>query len=495
MDYFQLKYGLCAEAPDLIETVPALVKLKKCCPSYIQRAERAQKIGRRFARDVMLPKILEIDTKCSKEPRYFDWELWHKANREKLTLALIPEKMGGMGCTALGATVLCEELSSACMGIAANILFNNFGLLGALVEFKTGVVLRIIKDMVQAQREERPIFWSWAITEPSAGTDVEDGQAMATMKPSTHAEKVDGGYRINGTKCFITNGSLAHYVIATIPMDRSNPLESMATFLIPSSSKGFSVGRVERKCGQKASQTAELIFEDVFVPEQNLWEPPGRGLRHTREILSTTRGFVGAAGLGIARSALERGIQFAYQKKINNHRLIEEDWVQFAIADMLKDIKAVRAACYNFAVSVDTLHVMRLFESVPVRAALKILPEKFLLGESLQTLGQTTLLNSAGSKIKSRIVTERLVERFVKEGSAVKVAGTDLAVRVASRVLDIVGLEGMSYHFGIEKCFRDAKVTQIYEGSNQANRLDLFHHEIGMNMKEGWRAVSSGRVQ
>jgi alkylation response protein AidB-like acyl-CoA dehydrogenase len=495
MDYFQLKYGLFAEAPDLVETVPALAKLKKLSPSYIERAERAQEIGRNFARRVMLPKVLEVDTRCGQEPAYFDWELWRKANREKLTLALIPEKMGGMGCTALGATVLCEELSSACMGIAANILFNNFGLLGALVEFRTGIVLRIIKDMVKAQREEKPVFWSWAITEPGAGTDVEDERAMATMRPSTHAEKVNGGYCINGTKCFITNGSLAHYVIATIPMDRSNPLESMATFLIPSSSKGFSVGRVERKCGQKASQTAELIFENVFVPEENLWEQPGRGLRHTREILSTTRGFVGSAGLGIARSALERCIQFAYQKKINNHRLIEEDWVQFAIADMLKDIKAVRAACYNFAISVDTLHVMRLFESVPVKAALKVLPEKFLLGESLQTLGQTALLNTAGSKIKKKMVDEKLVEKFVKEGSAVKVAGTDLAMNVASRALDIVGLEGMSYRFGIEKCFRDAKVTQIYEGSNQANRLDLFHNEIGMRLKEDLGIVGSGSVR
>ena len=225
----------------------------------------------------------------------------------------------------------------------------------------------------------------------------------------------------------------------------------------------------------------------MFVPEENLWEPPGRGLRHTREMLSTTRGFVGSAGLGIARGALERCIQFAYHKKINNHRLIEEDWVQFAIADMLKDIKTVRAACYNFAISVDTYHVMRLFENLPVRAALKILPEKFLLSESLQALGQNALLGNIGSKIKGKFVTDDLVEKFVKEGSTVKVAGTDLAMRVATRVLDIVGLEGMSYRYGIEKCFRDAKATQIFEGSNQANRLDLFHNEIGENIEEWGR--------
>ena len=479
MDYFHVPFGLSAPAPDLIETVPALGALKKATPSYIERAEAAQKTGRLFARDEILPRMLDIDSACARDPRYFDWDLWRKANQKKLTVALIPEKLGGLGYTALGATILCEEMTSACMGITANILFNNFGLLGSLVEFDTGIVMKIIRDMVEARKNDTPVFWAWAITEPGAGTDVEEAEAMATMRPSTYAEKVPGGYRINGIKCFITNGSLAHFIIATIPMDRTHPLESMATFMIPASSKGFSVGKVERKCGQKASQTAELIFEDVFIPEENLWEPPGRGLRHTREILSTTRGFVGAAGLGIARGSLERCVHYASMKKIKNHFLIEEDWVRFAIADMLKDIKAVRAACYNFALAVDTYHVMKLFESRPVRALLAVLPQSFLLSNFVQRLAGSRPVLSAARTIKQAMVPDDVVENFVKEGSAVKVAGTDLAMNVSSRVCDIVGLEGMSHRYGIEKCFRDAKITQIYEGSNQANRIDLFHHEIG----------------
>ncbi len=479
MDYFQLEYGLFADAPDLVQNVPALGKLKEKCPEYIKRAEEIQKLARKFARDEILPKSLEIDLKCSKDPEYIDWELWRKANREKLTIAFIPEKMGGLGCSSIGALALLEELTCACMGSGANILFNNFGILGAMVENKTGIIMNIMSEMVEAQRQEKPLFWSWAITEPSAGTDVEDGRAMATMKPSAYAEKVKGGYRINGTKCFITNGSIAHYVVATICLDRSNPLETMATFLVPTSSKGFSVGRVERKCGQKSSQTAELIFEDVFVPEENLWEPSGSGLRHTREMLSTTRGFVGSAAMGMARGALERCIQYVYQKKIGKHRLIDEDWVQIAIADIIKDIKTVRAACVNFAVAVDTYHATRLFESLPVKLAFKLLPGKLFLSKSLLALTKSPLVNEGGSKMKKKIVSNEVIEQFVKEGSAIKVAGTDLAMNVASRVLDIVGLEGMSFRYGMEKSFRDAKITQIYEGTNQANRLDLFHGEVG----------------
>jgi len=119
-----------------------------------------------------------------------------------------------------------------------------------------------------------------------------------------------------------------------------------------------------------------------------------------------------------------------------------------------------------------------MFELLPVKLSFKYLPRKVLQSNSLLALAGSSLVSNAGNRVKRKLVTDDVVEKFVKEGAAVKVAGTDLAMNVSSRVLDIVGLEGMSYRYGMEKCFRDAKVTQIYEGSNQANRIDLFHGEI-----------------
>lgn len=478
MNFFQLKYGLNSPAPDLLEKLPALGKLKEKFPSYIKHAEKAQMLARSFAKNKILPRALEIDKKCGKDPTYMDMDLWRAANQEKLTIAPIPEKMGGLGWTSLDNAAALEELTSACMGCTASFMFNTFGLLGAMVECRTNIVLSVIKEMVKAQEDEKPLFWSWAITEPDAGTDMEHAHAMKTMRPSTHAKKVSGGYKLNGVKSFTTNGSLAHYIIANIPFDQEKPFETMATFLVPTSAKGFSVGRVERKCGQKASQTAEIFFDNVFVPEKNLWEPPGRGFHHTKEILSITRGFVGISAMGIARGALERCIQYAWAKKINGRRLIDEDWVRFQIADMQKDLMAVRAACFNFAIAMDTYHVWKLFDSLPVKGAVKFLPKKLLLADSIADLAQNMLVQEAGRKFKAGIVTDSVLDTFIKHGSAVKVAGTDLAMKVTSRVLDIVGLEGMSHRFGMEKSFRDAKVMQIYEGANQANLIDLFHGEV-----------------
>ncbi|MBI9074436.1 MAG: acyl-CoA/acyl-ACP dehydrogenase [Desulfatibacillum sp.] len=478
MDFLQPPYGLFAPDVDLVVNLPALGKLREKFPSYIFRAEKAQAMARKFAINHILPRSLETDKKCSQDPTYFDWDLWHAANRAKFTVACLPEKLGGLGWSALDNAAALEEFTSACMASTANFVFNVFGLLGSMVECKTGIVLDMVKKMAKAQQEDKPLFYSWAITEPGAGTDMEDACAMQTMRPSCHAQRVPGGYSLSGVKCFITNGSMAHYVIVNMPTDQERPLETMATFHVPTNAKGFFVGRVERKCGQKASQTAEIFFDKVFVPEKEMWEPPGKGFDHTREILSITRGLVGISAMGIARGALERCIRYAANKKTANGRLIDQDWVRFAIADMLKDLHMVRAAGYNFAIALDTFHVWKIFDTAVVKGA-TLLPGKILMADSLAALANNQLANEAGTRFKKKIVTNEVLDSFVKHGSALKAAGSDLAMKVSSRVLDIVGLDGMAREFGMEKCFRDAKVTQIYEGSNQANLWDFFHEEVG----------------
>ncbi|MDT8273099.1 MAG: acyl-CoA dehydrogenase family protein [Desulfomonilia bacterium] len=482
MKFFTKPIGLFSPAPDLLKNAPSLIKMKERFPWYVARAEKTQVFSRNLARDIILPKALEVDARSSKDPGYVDWELWRRINKTKATIGYIPERLGGLGWSGLDAFVFLEECVTACTGISAFFGFNFFGVLCAFVEFQPDVCLRVIREMVEAHEREEPVFWAWSITEPSAGTDVEDGRAMATMKCSAHAKKVPGGYLINGTKQFCSNGSLAQYLVVTVCTDRADPLNTMATFLVHAAAKGFSVGRVERKCGQKGSQTAELFFEDVFVPDENIWEPPGRGLRHTREILSVTRGIIGMLGVGIARGALERCIQFASATQVRGHCLIEENWVQIAIADMLKDIMVVRAKCYDFAIALDTIHVLRLLENLPVKAALNVIPRELIMGESLQGLLKNKSVAGTVKALKDWIVTDDRVEYCACQGSVIKVAGTDLSLDVASRVLDIVGIEGMAYCYGMEKSFRDAKGAQIYEGTNQANRLDIFHHELGRKL-------------
>jgi len=472
-------YSYMGGEGDLITYAPVLGIMKKKFPSYIKRAEEAQRFSRRFAREEIAPRALEVDRKCSEDPSYVDWDFFHKAMEEHLPTSFIPEKLGGRGWSALDMFIFTEEGCAACFGLLAIIAFSMFGFSCATVEYEPAVVLRFIKHMVAEEKEGRPVFFAWAITEPSGGTDAEHPAAMRTMRPSIEAGKVEGGYVLNGTKCFITNGNLAHFVVVNAPLDRKRPLETDTTFMLPTTSPGFSVGKVEVKCGQKACPTAELLFEDVFVPAENLWSAEGEGMRHTQEILSVTRGGVGTATIGLARGAVERTVSYALQKKVRGHRLIDEGWVQFALADLMTDIINLRHAWVDFALAIDFYHAMKLMRNPAADAALRITPKSVLMSDKLEELAGTGPVSSMVSGLKKKMVTKEIIENCIRHGSALKAAGADLAVRAASTCCDIVGLEGMRREYGIEKCFRDAKVTQIYEGTNQINRLDVFEREVG----------------
>jgi len=472
-------YKYMANEQDLLEYAPILGVLKKKFPSYIERAEEAQRLCRKFAREVIAPLSLEVDSKCAIDPTYVDWDYYRKAMELHIPTAFIPKKMGGKGWGALDLWIFVEEGCSACVGLTALIGFNMFGFLCACVEFMPAVLLNMIKHMIEEEKRGNPVFFAWAITEPGAGTDVQHPAAMARMRPSIEARKVKGGYIVNGRKQFITNGNLADFICFNAPLDRTKVLETDTTFMIPATTPGFSVGRVENKCGQKACPTAELIFEDVFVPESNLWSPEGEGIRHSTEILSTTRGAIGMLGVGIARGAVERTVRFASEKRVRGHALIDEGWVQFALADILMDIINLRHAMLNFAVAVDFYHVMKMLNNPLAKTALRITPKSVLLSDKLEELAGMGIVSTMVSGLKKKMVSEEIISNFVRHGSALKAKGTDLGMRATSICADIVGLEGMKRDYGIEKLFRDAKIAQIYEGTNQLNQIDVFDREVG----------------
>ena len=474
----QVKYGLFAEAPDLCRNHPSLVKLKKAFPGYVERAEKTQVFAREIARDLLLPKALELDKKCGEDPRYVDWELWKELNRRKATICVVPESLGGLGWGTLDMFTALEEFVAADVSMTALFMFNLFWAVCVFVEMRPELAVKMMKDLVAAQKKDEPLFFSWALTEPACGSDNLFERAAATGKPSLRVVKVPGGYQLNGRKHFITNGSLAHNVLFALSTDHTNPLATMSNFYVPANSPGFSVGRVERKMGHKAKPTAELILEDVFVPEENVWESSGRGMRHTKEILSLTTGVVASLGVGLARGMVERVINFAYNKTRQGRRLIDENWVQVAIADMLQQINTVRAKCIDFAIGCDTMHVTSIMEKPWLRLATRIAPAGLIFSESMGSLLGKKSVSEAVSNWKHKQVTDEYVDYFKRQGAGLKVSGTDMAMKVSSKALEVVGLEGMANKYGMEKIFRDSKVSQIYEGTNEVNLLAYFKREV-----------------
>ncbi|MCE4600235.1 MAG: acyl-CoA/acyl-ACP dehydrogenase [Desulfurococcales archaeon] len=344
-----------------------------------------------------------------------------KASSEVRMLSLIvPEDLGGAGAlTYLGSNVL-EILAYYDAGAATSI---GAVWLGLLPVFTAGVLdggeswKRWLKPFAESDEAGDPQVWAFAITEPTAGSDYE------RIEPGSKPEYVtvavpdaSGGYRVSGRKVFISNGPIADYVTVFAVADKSRPIESMLCLILERGE--FKVETVYDKMGHRSSPTGELVFEDVSVPPERVLCPPGMGWEIAEITLSYSRAPVGAIGLGIAKRALEEAIVYAKSRVQGGRPIIEHQAVKMKIAGMIERAYLAENTVYNVA---------------------KLLEEKF--------------------------------PPPIEDSSVAKVAGADAAVYNALEAIQVYGGIGYMRETGIEKLLRDAKLVQIYEGTNEINRL------------------------
>ena len=191
-----------------------------------------------------------------------------------------------------------------------------------------------------------------ALTEPDAGTDVEDLDLLARARISSQARPVPGGYALSGVKRFISNGSVARWLTVLMPVEPSQPLATWTCFLVDSESEGFSVSRVEHKMGQRACHAAELVFEDVFVPHNRVVARAGDGGGATLIVLAASRPPVGAIATGIARGAYERLLTWLREDPAAAG-MLESQHVQLRLAHISEEIHLARQAYMDAATELD----------------------------------------------------------------------------------------------------------------------------------------------
>jgi butyryl-CoA dehydrogenase len=249
----------------------------------------------------------------------------------------------------------------------------------------------------------------FALTEEMAGSD------PGGMK--TTAQRTGDGYILNGTKRFITNGGEAEIYTVIALTAKEKGLRGASAFLVEKGTPGFSFGRKEKKLGIRASATRELVFEDCLVPEKNLLGREGMGFIMTMKLLDCSRPGLGAQAMGLAQGALEAAVDYAGKRIQFGHPIIAQQAVQHMLADMAIQVEAARALVYAAARTIDS-----------------------------------------GAK------------SFTQESAMAKVFASDTAMRVTTDAMQIFGGVGYMRDYPIEKMFRDAKITQIYEGANQVLR-------------------------
>jgi len=448
----------------LAHTVPA---------SYFTHAEEVRERARRFADLHIRPQALEIEKKASEDPGYFHWDILKKACDWRFFSLMIPRAFGGQESRVLAMSVMAEELAVGCAGWATTIGVHSAGISCGMLTLDPYILEHFIRPTAEKEKQGEPVVWSGAVTEPQAGTDIWDEDFLQKARIMTVAGKVKGGYVLNGRKCFISNGSIAHYSVVAAALDRRNPRDSWTLFLVPTDSRGFSVGRVERKMGQKASPTAELIFEDLFLPAELRLGEEGSGARAVSIYLAGSRGPVGAIGVGCARRALECLVDWAGRKRTARGRLLDQQAVQMTIARMAQEIELGRQAYVNAALAYDHF-VEDLFHQPLTQLALKALPSAFIRSG----VGKGVL---ASAPVKKRI--QNLLDKVFSEdrlalastlATLAKVKGSTVGVEVAGEAARIMGHDARDPRWPVDKCYRDAKLTQIYEGTNQANTITFF---------------------
>jgi len=441
--------------------------------AYMSQIEEMRERAREFAHRVIRPRALEIERKVFDQHDYFPWDVIEKACDYKFFSLLIPQAFGGGGFLSLHSANMAEELAAGCGGLASTIGVHSGALSIGLISADAYLLGTEVQKVVGAESRREPILWGGAVTEPTAGTDIWDEQFLAKSSARSWAKKVDGGFVLNGRKCFISNGSVASEVVIAAALDRRDVAESWTAFLVPSDAPGFSVGHIERKMGQKSSPTSEVILEDVFVPRERMIGREGSGARYVGLYLSGSRGPVGAIGTGLARRSLECLVDWAKTKRAGAGRLIDQQWIQLRIAEMARDIYFSRLAYMTSAILVD--HVfLKLLGRPLIKIAMSLIPGFFIRSSYGKKLLKGHFVTEMMWNVLGETAAQDELGIIAATAGAAKILGSDTGVKVSGEAIRLMGHDAFDPRWPVEKCFRDAKLTQIYEGTNQANAMTQF---------------------
>lgn len=375
--------------------------------SLTEEQKALQEMAREFAQKEMKPSAAKYD-----KGEEFPEGIMKKAFEVGFLTCTIPKEYGGGGLSDLDTVIISEELAAGCAGMYTTMMVNALAytpiiLFGSDEQKKKFLTLQT----------EKMSFASFCLTEREAGSDA------GSLK--THAKKVGSEYVINGSKCFISNGGIASLYVVFANSIPDKGMRGISAFIVPRETPGITIGKVEDKMGHRASNTVELFFDDLKVPEENLLAKEGLGFVIAMNTLDKTRAPVGAAGVGVARAALEYATEYAKTRVQFGKPIALFQHISFKIAQMATEINAARHLVWHAA---------------------------WLMDEG-QPCG--------------------------KESAMAKAFGSDVAMKVTTECLQIFGGYGYMRDYPMEKLMRDAKLLQIYEGTNEIQRLIISREVIG----------------
>ncbi len=363
--------------------------------------ETIRDLARKIAEEKVRPVRAELD-----EKEEFPWEIMRICGESGLFGVSISEEYGGFGGGELENCLATEEMSRVCLGVATSFAASGLGAHPIILYGNPDQKRKYLPDIAKGKR-----LAAFGLTEANAGSDAGAIRTTATRKGD--------GYLINGTKQWITNGGEAEIYTLIAITDRTKGPRGASAFIVEKGAPGFEFGKKEKKMGIRASATRELVFQDCFVPRENLIAKEGMGFIITMRTFDRTRPGVGAQAVGLAQGALDEAVRYAREREQFGKKIISFQAVQHILADMATQVEAARALVYSVARYIDQ---------------------------------------------------DKNPKEISKVSGMAKVFSSDVAMRVTTDAVQIFGGYGYMREYPVEKMMRDAKILQIYEGTNQIQR-------------------------
>lgn len=469
--------------------IPNSLEAQQRLPARIRpEFQQAIDLARRFNAEVVAPLALAVDRQVLDDPDYLPVEFVRQAAEWGLFSRWIPKVFGGGGMNMLSLYGFMEELSSACAGLANIIGAHYLGVTVLCASCNLKVTNRLLREVAREEKQGNPCTLSLAWTEPDAGTDQFEGPLLPGARVRTQARKVDGGYRLTGNKIFISGGHLAAWHMVICYEDIKAPADTLVMLAVKTGTPGFSLGRKEHKMGQRGCVASELVFADCFVPDADACfakeQLAGLGITPREAALkvislfpAVTKPGVAAIAAGIARAATEAAVAYARSKPVAGGQLVNQQWVQMALADMQGNYVIAKTLYMEAACAAGMRSMIAMLHSKPVFYLSGWLPAWVftVCVAPLLGLGFVNRLYRKMNFVDACAADEQHMSGL---GALVKVVCSDLAVQNCAAALDLMGVDGTRHALGAEKLYRDARLLQIYEGTNEVNRVKVFAQTV-----------------
>jgi len=364
-----------------------------------------QRAAREFTENEIKPIAAELD---SDSEHKFNWDIIRKLAANDFLRMTTPVEYGGIGLDRRTTYFVIEEIASGCAGIAITVAVHNMHGADIIRDWGSEEQKRQYLPLLCDTRN--PVLAAFTATEHDTGSDI--------VSMSSTAVKDGDDYILNGTKCFITNGGVAGVYLGFAYTDKSKGHKGISGFIIPADTPGVLVGKIEDKMGQRASQTSEVVYENVRLPRENLLSNEGDGFAIMMDSLNKGRPCITAAiSVGLARAAFDAALNWAKTRIQFGHPIFSNQAISFQLVDMATMIETARLLSLKAAWLID-----------------RGLPH-------------------------------------IKESAMAKFYCSDMAMKVTTDALQVLGGYGYMKDFPMEKYMRDAKILQIYEGTNQIQHV------------------------